>query len=155
MRPIYVISILYRRWMGTLWPFCCLIPAAEKECWYDAALGPVMSIAAFVLAHWGLLYLPLRTAAPPLSFVKPQTNYFLPIHHRPIRGGRRAKCGSELGSNGDTKQKDVDSDRCCGVRLRPTLSDRRAFDRRIDRLWVFSRLWCTQIIRIQFSGFEQ
>lgn len=63
MRPIYIISILYRRWMGTLWPFCCLIPAAEKECWYDAALGPVMSIAAFVLAHWGLLYLPLRPSS--------------------------------------------------------------------------------------------
>lgn len=47
---------------------------------------------------------------PPTSllFVKLQMNYFLPIHHRPIWGGRRAKCGSELRSYGDAKQKDID-----------------------------------------------
>lgn len=132
---------------------CCLILAPQKECWYDAALGPVMSIAAFVLAHWGLLYLPLCVAVPPL-FVKLQMNYFLPIHHHPIWGGRRAKCGSELGSYGDAKQKDID--------LSATTFHLSALTVMVLCLWsvcwqiyqhsIFETL---HIIRIQFSGFKE
>lgn len=55
-------------------------------------LVPWWVIAAFVLAHWGLLYLPLHVAIPPL-FVNLQMNYFLPIHHQPIWGGRPARRG--------------------------------------------------------------
>lgn len=75
-----------------------------------------MGIAAFVLAHWGLLYLPFSAAIPPL-FGKLQMNYFLPIHYHQIWGGHRAKCGRELGSYGDAEQKDIDLESQCDCTL--------------------------------------
>lgn len=101
-----------------------------------------MGIAAFVLAHWGLLYLPLCVAVPPL-FVKLHMNYLLPIHHHLIW------CGSELGAYGDTQIEG----HWFGSRQQH-LQQFYVFNQCIDKLWIYQHFILYRHILYVSLGFS-
>lgn len=97
-----------------------------------------MGIAAFVLAHWGLLYLPLCAAVPPL-FCETANELFSPNSSSPDLRRASSQMWVSSGHTETVEQKDIDTTFLLQWQF-------NVFDQCNDKLWIYQlSTWYTDV----------